>query len=100
MKTGMMWLAVAVLGLLTMADVQANSCPGGPFCQQPGPRLPFFRQTPVPAFQAAPWYLYWPYHQHFMTPAPMMGAYYGPPMGAGMMNPYFPPAQVMPAQRP
>lgn len=58
-----------------------------------GPRLPFFRKTPVPAFQAAPWYLYWPYNQHFMTPAPLQGAYYGPPgggMGGGMQNPYFP----------
>ncbi len=53
--------------------------------------LPFFRRTPVPAFQAAPWYLYWPYNAHFQTPAPLTGAYYGPPgsgMG-GMVNPYY-----------
>ena len=55
-----------------------------------GPRQSLFRRTPVPAFQAAPWYLYWPYNQHFMTPAPLTGAYYGPPAGGGMVNPYLP----------
>jgi hypothetical protein len=90
----------AVVSLIAGANVaSANGCPGGPFCQQPGPRLPFFRQTPVPAFQAAPWYLYFPYNGHFQTPAPMMGGFTPPPAGAGMMNPYFP-AGGVPMQMP
>ena len=84
---------------LNAADATANgkyTSPGtypGQFAQSTnGPRMPFFRQAPVPAFQAAPWYLYWPYNNHFMTPAPLTGAYYGPPGGGagGMVNPYFP----------
>lgn len=57
--------------------------------------FPLFRKQPMPAFQAAPWYLYWPYNGHFMTPAPMGGAWYGPNggmgdiYGGGMVNPYF-----------
>ena len=40
---------------------------------------------------AAPWYLYWPYDAHFMTPAPLQGAYYAPPMmGNYPAQPYFP----------
>lgn len=45
----------------------------------------------LPVFQAAPWYLYWPYDAHFMTPAPYTGAFYPPPQqGYGGMQPYFP----------
>ncbi len=45
----------------------------------------------LPVFQAAPWYLYWPYDAHFMTPAPMQGAFYPPPgVGAYGNQPYFP----------
>lgn len=86
----------AILG--AAAPALANGCPGGPGCGSPGPRIPFFRQSPVPAFQAAPWYLYWPYQQHFMTPAPMQGAFYAPPGGGagGMVNPYFPAPQYAP----
>lgn len=49
----------------------------------------------LPAFQAAPWYNYWPYDGHFLTPAPINGgAFYGPPMtGNFPVNPYFPGAQ-------
>lgn len=87
-------LALGVTAFLaTASDSQANGgCPGGPYCQQNGPRLRFFGQTPVPAFQAAPWYLYYPYNGHFMTPAPLMGAgsYPGAAYGGGMVNPYFP----------
>jgi hypothetical protein len=44
-----------------------------------------------PTFQAAPWYLYWPYDGHFLTPAPVTGAFYGPPTpGNFPINPYFP----------
>lgn len=47
----------------------------------------------LPAFQAAPWYNYWPYDAHFLTPAPVTGAFYGPPMtGNFPVNPYFPAA--------
>jgi hypothetical protein len=46
---------------------------------------------PLPVFQAAPWYLYWPYDGHFLTPAPVQGAFYGPPgPGNFPVNPYFP----------
>jgi hypothetical protein len=42
-----------------------------------------------PPFQAAPWYLYWPYDQHFQLPAPI-GAPYIPPQGFNApWNPYF-----------
>ncbi len=45
----------------------------------------------LPVFQAAPWYLYWPYDAHFMTPAPVTGAFYGPPTAGNFpVNPYFP----------
>ena len=44
-----------------------------------------------PVFQAAPWYLYWPYDAHFLTPAPVSGPFYGPPLtGNFPVNPYFP----------
>jgi hypothetical protein len=55
----------------------------------------FFFKQPLPAFQAAPWYLYYPYNAHFMTPAPTPDADFGPagpgayPPG-GYTNPYFP----------
>jgi hypothetical protein len=43
-----------------------------------------------PPFQAAPWYLYWPYDAHFQLPAPI-GAPYYPPQGFHTpWNPYFP----------
>jgi hypothetical protein len=68
----------------------------GPFCNQA--RYPtlgsyLFRghNTKLPVFQAAPWYLYWPYDAHFLTPAPVHGAFYGPPVpGNFPVNPYFP----------
>lgn len=45
----------------------------------------------LPVFQAAPWYMYWPYDGHFLTPAPVNGAFYGPPVtGNFPVNPYFP----------
>src|SRR5262245_13425647 len=39
-------------------------CHGFGFCQPP--------------FQAAPWYLYWPYDSHFQLPAPIGAPYYPP----------------------
>jgi hypothetical protein len=51
---------------------------------------------PLPVFQAAPWYLYWPYDGHFLTPAPVQGAFYGPPgPGNFPVNPYFPAGPAM-----
>ena len=45
----------------------------------------------LPVFQAAPWYLYWPYDGHFLTPAPVTGAFFGPAIpGNFPVNPYFP----------
>lgn len=85
------------------ATATAGGCPG-PYCGSgPPPAGLFsylFEKRPVPAFQAAPWYLYWPYHGHFMTPAPMGGAYYGPPAAGAMVNPYFPAAGGYPAAMP
>jgi len=47
-------------------------------------------KQPQPTFQAAPWYLYWPYDGHFMTPAPVGGQFNGPPTpGNFPVNPYF-----------
>lgn len=74
---------------------QPGGCTG-PFCNQG--RYPtlgsyLFRghSTQLPVYQAAPWYLYWPYDAHFLTPAPVTGAFYGPPVpGNFPVNPYFP----------
>lgn len=82
------------VGLLA-AMAGAASAAGGPFSATPGqqvaqgPIAKLFGKKPLPAFQAAPWYLYWPYNAHFMTPAPLTGAYYAPPTAAPV-NPYFP----------
>jgi hypothetical protein len=44
-----------------------------------------------PPFQAAPWYLYWPYDAHFQMPAPINAPYYPPQAYGypGANNPYF-----------
>lgn len=56
------------------------------------------QQPKLPVFQAAPWYNYWPYDGHFLTPAPISGPFYGPPMtGNFPVNPYFP-GPAFPAQ--
>jgi hypothetical protein len=50
-----------------------------------------FKRRQLPVFQAAPWYNYWPYDAHFLTPAPISGQFYGPPLtGNFPVNPYFP----------
>ena len=50
----------------------------------------------LPTYQAAPWYLYWPYDAHFMTPAPIQAPFMGPPISGNFpVNPYFP-AQPVP----
>jgi hypothetical protein len=88
-----LFVAVAI-GAAAQNASAAGGC-SGPYCGgSPPPTYgPFswlFEKKPVPTFQAAPWYLYWPYHAHFMTPAPMGGAYYGPPAAGAAVNPYFP----------
>ena len=92
--------AVAVLGVaLSAAPASAAGC-SSPFCQGPGVKGTVFKKHPMPAFQAAPWYLYWPYNAHFMTPSPLQGPYYAPPPAGGVVNPYFPAAPVVPAFTP
>jgi hypothetical protein len=48
--------------------------------------------------QAAPWYLYFPYNAHFMTPGPLAAPFFAPPYAGGaLVNPYFPaPVQIAP----
>ena len=90
-------LAAALVGLIVTSS---NASAGGyanpvnvPQQAHSGVLAKFFRPQPLPAFQAAPWYLYFPYNAHFQMPAPLygdqMGGGYGAPqMGGG--NPYFP----------
>ena len=53
-----------------------------------------------PPFQAAPWYLYWPYDAHFQLPAPISAPYFAPQQLASQWNPYFPAAAMGPAMPP
>jgi hypothetical protein len=80
------------------ASAVGHPC-NGPFCNQAA--YPSYRHSllalgahnrqPLPTFQASPWYLYWPYDGHFLTPAPVTGAFYGPPTAGNFpVNPYFP----------
>ena len=79
-------IAAATVGVAALAsDASAAGC-ASPFCGgansgwRPGG---LFVKQPLPAFQAAPWYLYWPYNAHFQTPAPLTGPYYAPPYSGG-----------------
>ena len=83
---------LAAAGLLAVAEPVLAGGEANPFNGPPNTRLfpPIFRKQSLPAFQAAPWYLYFPYNGHFQTPAPLMGAFYPPPSGPAMGNPYFP----------
>ena len=57
----------------------------------PAPSTLFGNHHAKPTFQAAPWYNYWPYDGHFLTPAPVGGAFNAPPLtGNFPVNPYFP----------
>jgi hypothetical protein len=101
--------ALAVVGL-SARDVRAEGSVFpppppyyGPFANNhPNPffsgMLAYFRGGQVlPVYQAAPWYLYWPYDAHFLTAAPVGGAFYAPPtMGNFSGNPYFPGGPVAP----
>ena len=62
----------------------------------------FFQPYPAPVVQAAPWYLYFPYNAHFMTPGPIQAPFFAPPYtGGAMVNPYFPaPVYVAPVLPP
>ncbi len=96
-------IAIAAGASLAAAAGTATAAgPGcsGPFCNQSAyPKYytacgffngTFGKKAPLPTFQAAPWYLYWPYDAHFLTPAPVTGAFYGPPVpGNFPVNPYF-----------
>lgn len=85
--------AAAVLAALPATSL-ASGWPS-PFRTQPhpvhtGPYLLGGHRN-LPAFQAAPWYLYWPYDGHFLTPAPVHAPFYAPPVGGNFpVNPYFP----------
>ncbi|CAN5288898.1 hypothetical protein BH11PLA2_BH11PLA2_10680 [soil metagenome] len=81
----------AIVVAMTANTAFAGGC-SGPYCQGAAKH-----SGGKPVFQAAPWYLYWPYNAHFQTPAPMMGAYYAPPSAGGMLqSPYFPAPQAAP----
>jgi hypothetical protein len=87
-------VALGVAGSESRAQAQCN----GPMCNQA--RYNTLGQFlgkghgQLPTYQAAPWYLYWPYDAHFQTPAPVTGAWYGPPNCRAPINPYFPAAPV------
>lgn len=88
-------LALATFGALAASAGTASAWGGwkGPLNNQsPYPRNTslFGSHGQAPTFQAAPWYLYWPYDGHFQTPAPVTGAFYGPPTAGNFpVNPYF-----------
>jgi hypothetical protein len=92
-----------VLGVAAALGVTAGTASAvghpcnGPFCNQAA--YPKHRHTllafggghqPLPTYQAAPWYLYWPYDAHFQTPAPVFAAYAPPPVYPLPYNPYNP----------
>jgi len=87
-----MFAAAVVLGGAFAPDAQAQV----PFQGQPlGTRGPIMAKINARnggvAFQAAPWYLYWPYDAHFQLPAPVAGGYSPPPsMGGYPSLPFFP----------
>ena len=97
--------AAAVAGLgLTAGTASADGFGpfGNPYCQGSGHcggYGTFFQPYPAPVIQAAPWYLYFPYNAHFMTPGPIQAPFFAPPYAGGaMVNPYFPaPVYVAPA---
>ena len=89
-------ILLAGFGLLATSGIASAAGNANPF-NIPGhnnPTLRFFKKTPLPAFQAAPWYTYFPYNSHFQMPAPLPGQDVPGPggfgAGQGWMNPYFP----------
>ena len=92
--------AIAVVGISSAEARAEGGALRGPFNNQPPAHGIFshFRGGQVlPVYQAAPWYLYWPYDAHFLTPAPVGGAFYAPPIqGNFPVQPYFPAPQWHP----
>jgi hypothetical protein len=99
MRKWILALALAAVGL-SAAEAQAQlgvfrkrppNAPIANYTTNPYPPKHWQGGQTLPVFQAAPWYLYWPYDAHFQTPAPIMGAYYAPPIGGNFpVQPYFP----------
>lgn len=108
MKLLRYFVIVAAVGLATAASAGTasawgwwgkDSCSGGN-CGHAKPPAPtpttlfgggLGHKPKLPVYQAAPWYNYWPYDAHFLTPAPISGPFYGPPLtGNFPVNPYFP----------
>jgi hypothetical protein len=86
-------LAVAAGAAVADAgDKGCSSCGHGKLFGGGSPATTLFGgHKNLPAFQAAPWYNYWPYDAHFLAPAPVSGPFYGPPLtGNFPVNPYFP----------
>lgn len=93
MKKLIALLAVAGGLFLTASTASADGTLPNPVNVPSHPSRPFakfFFKQPLPAFQAAPWYLYWPYNSHFMMPAPPLDEQFGAPGAGGYTNPYFP----------
>lgn len=94
MKKLIVALAAAFGVLLTAGDAFAvgYANPVNVPTHQGKPFARFFMKQPLPAFQAAPWYLYWPYNSHFMMPAPPIDSQFAPGgyNPGGYVNPYFP----------
>lgn len=90
-------VALGVAAAPSPAGAWDSGCKG-PFCNNPRyPTLASFLfrgghgQQQLPVYQAAPWYQYWPYDGHFLTPAPVTAPFYAPPVGGNFpVNPYFP----------
>ncbi len=97
----LMFAAAAALAATAFCagDASAQYHPGAHNSFGNTPRYPTLQsfvfknlnQPALPTYQAAPWYLYWPYDAHFQTPAPVHAPFYGPPVGGNFpVNPYFP----------
>ena len=101
MKKFLFAVAASVAMIAFAGDAAAQS--PNPF---EGARKPIFHslfhKQPLPAFQAAPWYLYFPYNAHFQTASPMYNApFYAPPGAGGFQaNPYFPQQNFAPQSPP
>jgi len=97
MLTSRKFVFIAAVALGAAAgDAQAQHGGHAPFSNNPryptlGTYLFQSHNQPKPTFQAAPWYLYWPYDGHFLTPAPVNAPFYAPPGNGNFpVNPYFP----------
>lgn len=113
MRKSILTAAFAAVAALSMSVASAKAdgygCKG-PFCNQSYlaslghgysshpllARVTHHHGPVLPVYQAAPWYLYFPYDAHFQTPAPIFGApqgayglgYNGYPFFPAPYNPY------------